>query len=318
MSWSRRARFALEGTLVLVAWACSSSGPGDDPAASSRADAAPAPQAPEGGGDAGAQPSPRVEASADAGADAGAADAPATGSARGLPCSREDDLGGGRRSCLTKVGSVELRIVTPLGGAGPMRLGLHLHGDGAVAHLDNSALAAMIPWVDAQRGIGVSALAPNGCAWWLKPSYDCASDPSEPDVDAENVAPLAAALDAVMVAYDVRTDGLRYYGASGGSIFLTGEWLPLEGARYPGVFAIMCGGSAPRPFAWDAGDAALRDRSTLAFTYGEADPLLSEIRRSIDALSGKMFAIRETILSGPGHCAFDTHAAAVAIWSATP
>jgi hypothetical protein len=314
MSWSRSARIALGGTLALVAWACSSSGPGDDPAAPSGADAAPPPREREEGDEAGALPSPVVEASVDA----GPAEASTTGSVGGLPCSREDDLGSGRRSCVTKVGSVELRIVTALGGAGPMRLGLHLHGDGAVAHLDNSALAAMIPWVDAHRGIGVSALAPNGCAWWLRPTYDCASDQSEPDNDAENVAPLAAALDAVIAAYDVRTDGVRYYGASGGSIFLTGEWLPLEGARYPGIFAIMCGGSAPRPFAWDTGDAALRDRSTVAFTYGEQDPLLSEIRRSIDALSGKSFAVSETILPGAGHCAFDTHAAAVAIWSATP
>lgn len=274
--------------------------------------------------------SPSVQATADdadPGSTPAVADGPAEGtppeapsspSPGGLACSRESDLGGGRMSCVTKVAGVELRIVRPRDGSGPMRLGLYLHGDGAAAHLDDSAVRAMLTWVDAKRGLGVSALAPNGCSWWQTPTHDCASNQTEEDVDAANVAPLSAAIDAIMKAYDVRTDGIRYSSASGGSIFLSGEWIPIQGARYPGVYSILCGGSDPRHFEWDVTDPALRAKNKLSFTYGDQDSLYGLIRLSIDTFSGKMFSVGEKIIPGAGHCEFDTHAEAIALWNANP
>jgi hypothetical protein len=277
--------------------------------------------------DASVPPAPVVDASvADAhDADASSADAGVvgTGGKGGLACARTDDLGGGRTSCVTKVGSVELKIVSgTVPGAnagGPFRLGLYVHGDGATSHIDNSVLQAMLPWADAVHGLAVSALAPNGCAWWLGPSYDCSGSETPVDLANENAAALVSALDAVERAYDVRTDGVRYYSASGGSIFLTSEWIPLHGASHAGVFALMCGGVVSGvPFAWDTSDAALRARSPTWFTYGSEDGLRPQIEQTTADYLGKGFRVTTRMIPNQGHCTFDVHGEAMGIWSANP
>lgn len=82
--------------------------------------------------------------------DAAPATIPSTGGHGGLVCTRSDDLGGGRMSCVAKVGSVELKVVLPKAASAPppLRLGLYLHGDGAAAHKSNGVLKAMLPWAD--------------------------------------------------------------------------------------------------------------------------------------------------------------------------
>jgi pimeloyl-ACP methyl ester carboxylesterase len=237
---------------------------------------------------------------------------------RGLLCTREEDLGGGRRACVTKIGDVEVRVLVAAGGSGAMRLGLYLHGDGAAAYQSNGALKAMINWADTHHGIAVAALAPNGCSWWQSPEFGCTDDTVR-DSDGENAPALVAALTAIFTAYDIRQDGIRYYGASGGSIFLTDEWIPLQGGNYPGVFALMCGGeTSSRTFGWDAADTSLVTRNGLWFTYGDQDSLFPYIKESIAAFREKSFPVTEKIIPGAGHCEFDAHAEAVAIWSAHP
>lgn len=294
--------------------ACSSSEPADDPGVVGPVDAA---SSPTTQGDAGGVTDTEA---GDAGADAPPGPVfPGSGGKGGLTCTRQDDLGGGRKSCVAMVGSVELKLVEAKGGSGPMRLGLYLHGDGAAAHLNNGVLKAMMPWADAQHGLAVSALAPNGCAWWLALTHDCSSTQNDRDVAGDNVAPLVAAIEALMHAYDVRTDGIRYYGSSGGSIFLTNAWIPLEGASYPGVYSIMCGGErSPRTYAWNTNDAVLRAKNPLWFTYGDQDDLVPEIEKSIADFKAKSFMVTEKIIPGAGHCEFDSHGEAIGIWTANP
>jgi hypothetical protein len=253
--------------------------------------------------------------------DAGPASIPSSGGHGGLACTRSDDLGGGRMSCVAKIGRVELKVVVPKASSAnaPLRLGLYLHGDGAAAHKSNGVLKAMLPWADAQNGLAISALAPNGCAWWLTPMHDCAGTATDADVAGDNAAALVIALDAVMKAFDVRTDGVRYYGSSGGSIFLTDEWLPLQAGTYPGVFALMCGGeTSTRTYAWDTSDATMRAKNPLWFTYGDQDFLAPDITNAIASFKAKSFAVTEKVIAGATHCAFDAHGAAMSIWSANP
>lgn len=234
----------------------------------------------------------------------------------GLPCTTTQKVSG-RSLCVAKVGSIEMKILLPEGGAGPMRLGMYVHGDGAGAHKSGSVFKPMIPWADAQHAIGVSFLAPNGCAWWQTPTHDCAATVVERDVNADNAKALVAALVALHAAYDIRTDGYRYYGASGGSIFLTDEWLPLHAGTYPGVFALMCGGEAsPRPYAWDVTNAAARAKSPLWFTYGDQDYLLADEQAAVAGFKGKGFVVTEKVVAGAGHCEFDGHGEALGIWGA--
>lgn len=234
-----------------------------------------------------------------------------------LPCTRTDDANG-RSVCVAKVGSVELKVVEPRGMEGaPLALGVYLHGDGAAAHKSASALKAMFAFADARHALVVSALAPNGCAWWQTPAHDCAGALREDDTKAENSVALDAALGAIERGWDVRADGRYYYGSSGGSIFLTDQWIPLHGAARGGVFALMCGGVAPtQKFGWDVGDAAARSRSSLAFTYGDKDFLLADIEGAIAAYKGRSFGVATKIVPGAEHCAFDAHGEAVAIWEA--
>lgn len=261
--------------------------------------------------------SPVEDGGSDAASDAAAPPRKSSGGTGKLPCTRTDDANG-RSVCVAKVGSVELKIVEPQGKEGtPLALGLYLHGDGAAAHKSASALKAMFAWADARHALVVSALAPNGCAWWQTPSHDCASALREDDIAAANSTALDAALDAIEEGWDVRADGRYYYGSSGGSIFLSDQWIPLHGGGRGGVFALMCGGVAPtQKFAWDVADAATRARSSLAFTYGDKDFLVPDIEGAIAAYKAKSFGIATKIVPGAEHCAFDAHGEAVAVWEA--
>ena len=299
-----RSRFVLLVSLTLAAFACSSES--DAPAVGPTSDAAPEP-ASDSSDTMDAAPASDVSTTP-----------PSSGGKGGLTCTSRVDVSG-RSICSAKVGSVELRILEPMGGSGPLRLGLYLHGDGAAAHKSGSVFKPMIAWADAQHGLGVSFLAPNGCAWWQTPTHDCTSQQTDPDLAGANAAALAAAVDAVMTAYDIRADGMRYYSASGGSIFLTDEWIPLQGGTYPGVFAIMCGGIvSSRTYTWDAKDATARAKNPLWFTYGDKDFLLTDEQASVAAFKASGFAVTEKVIAGAGHCEFDAHGEAIGIWSANP
>lgn len=236
-----------------------------------------------------------------------------------MACVRTDDLGNGRSACVAKVGSVELKIVGSSSSAQKSyRLGLYVHGDGAGAHKSGSALKSMLPWLDAHDGLGVSVLAPNGCSWWQTPTYDCTSTTANgPDLAAANAAALFAAVDALTKAYDIQLDRIYYYGSSGGSIFLTDEWIPLQAQTFPGVFALMCGGSKPgRAFTWDVHAPAVRATNPLFFTYGDQDFLASDIEKATSDFSANGFAVTKKVIPGAAHCAFDAHGEAMAIWQA--
>ncbi|HSO40695.1 MAG TPA: hypothetical protein VLT33_49555 [Labilithrix sp.] len=304
----RRAFFAFLAAPVALAVACSSDPSGSGaPAPAEDASPGPGPGDPDGS-------TPLIDAAPPIDASV----PPSSGGKGGLSCTSTATVAG-RSICTAKVGSVELKILAPKAGAGPLRLGVYVHGDGAGAHKSGSVLTALAPWADAQRGLVVSFLAPNGCAWWLAPTHDCASNQTDADVAGANAAALAAAIDAVLKAYDVRSDGVRYYGASGGSIFLTDEWIPLQGGTYPGVFAIMCGGDAStRTYGWDASNAALRARNPLWFTYGDQDFLLTDEKAAVAAFKSKGFAVTEKVLPNKGHCEFDAHGEAASIWTLNP
>lgn len=300
-----RARSLLVASLAcVVAWAC---GPGS---AEDRAGGEPA-VAPQDGA---------VDEPADGGADRDAPDAarPITSSkgAGGVTCERAEALVGTRTACVATLDGLEVKLAAGEGATGALRLALYLHGDGAGAHQSGSALRAMVAWADAHGGLAASVRAPNGCAWWQTPEHDCDSPTAEPDTKAENAARLAKVVAAIRAAYDVRDDTVFYYGSSGGSIFLTEEWIPLHGGEHPGVFALNCGGRPPtQPFRWDTRSAAARDASRFVFTYGDQDFLVADIAKTKAAFEDLALRVSEKVLLATGHCAFDGHARAVEVWS---
>jgi hypothetical protein len=160
-------------------------------------------------------------------------------------------------------------------------------------------------------------VAPNGCAWWQKPTHDCASAVEEPDTTGENAVAFEAVLAEIRARYDINLDPTFYYGSSGGTIFLAGSFIPRYGNVYPGAFAMNCGGTAQNKadFTWNPDDAAARGSTKLWFTYGDQDFLEDDAHTSAVFYAGLGFPVDEKIIADATHCAFDGHGRAKEVWS---
>jgi predicted esterase len=283
------------------------------PDAGEPADSGPLPDA---GDPADASP-PDASTPSDAGnpTDAGLSSSKGTG---GLVCSQTGDLGGGRTYCVSKIQGVEVRLadVAPTEN-GPVSLAIYVHGDGAAAYKSNGAMKALLPWADLRHVRVLAVLAPNGCAWWQKPTHDCASAVEEPDTLGENTVAFEAVLEEIRARYDINFDPTFYYGSSGGTIFLAGAFLPRYGNIYPGAFAMNCGGTPQKKsdFTWNPDDAAARGSTKLWFTYGDQDFLKVDEHGSAVFYSDLGFPVDEKIIPGADHCAFDSHGRAKEVWS---
>ncbi len=250
--------------------------------------------------------------------DAASATPLGSGGKGGVDCTSTRTLGD-RKVCVASAGGSELRIVEPVTAPGPLRLAVYVHGDGARAYVNDGAMRAMLPWADAHHALVVPVLAPNACAWWQKATQTDCSDTATPDPDTTgaNAEALDAVLRLVRSRYDVRLDATFFYGASGGSVFLSKSFLRRFGNTYPGAYALNCGGEkADLPFAWDPSDAKARGSSKLFFSYGDLDFLKPDIERAMPFYEGLGFPIDRHVIAGAEHCAFDAHGRAVAVFSA--
>lgn len=292
----------------------------------------------EGGVDSGLPdaPSDAADAGADAATDAGdasdasdaagdasdAADAAvrtSTGGTGGVTCASTGTLASGRTYCVGVLGGAEFKLELPPAPTGPLRLVAFIHGDGAASYLDNSTMEALVPWADAHGAAVLAVKSPNACAWWQHPTQtDCTpTAPFMPDLDGLNADALRAVLDGVRGGYDVTLGPAFYYGASGGSVFLTRSFLRRFGDRYPGYYALNCGGEmSPKSFEWDVANPAKRGPTRLYFTYGDLDFLRGDIEVAIPYFRGLGFPTDAVMLTATEHCAFDTDARAQAVFSA--
>lgn len=240
-----------------------------------------------------------------------------SGGSGGLACERIGVVDG-LTYCVTTVAGVELKILPPEATEGPLDLAVYLHGDGARAYASDTVLRIQGAWARSRRTLYVAALAPNGCAWWLRPGYtgcDGVVGPDDPDVLGENGVALAAAIEALRGGWDLRNDPILFGGSSGGAVFLSGSFLPHFGDRYHGVFALACGGEAPwAPLTWDA---ARHGSTVLDFEYGDADMLRPDIEEAIAAYRALGLPTNATRLDGGiAHCAFDHLGWVTTSWSA--
>jgi hypothetical protein len=246
-----------------------------------------------------------------------------------LVCSRMGSVNttsGSKPYCVATVAGVELKIIEPddlLTNRLPMRLAVYVHGDGARAHINDTALRIQAPWTTSHHVLYVSALAPNACAWWVKPGVDACADGgivtnNDRDLSGFNAQALESAIDAVRAGWNVANSPMLFGGASGGSIFLTASYLPRYGATRRGHVAASCGGEIPWvPLAWDAGapDAGATLPTKIYFTYGDQDFLLSDIVAARNWFRGAQFFVDEKIVPGAAHCAFDHLGRTTEIWN---
>jgi len=213
------------------------------------------------------------------------------------------------------VAGVELKIVEPdAGAATPLRLALYFHGDGAGPYSSGLAIKKHAPWTSSHRVLYVAARAPNACAWWLAPGYTtCDGTTPVPDnaIDrnGENAAAVNAVVQALRAGWDIADSPVLYGGSSGGSIFLSASFLPLYGDKYPGVYALSCGGDEPwdGKLAWDATNPARLGATSLFFTYGDKDFVAPDVQQAIafykaQGVPADEKVIPETVAAGTSHC----------------
>jgi predicted esterase len=237
----------------------------------------------------------------------------------GIPCSTTGVASEGGKDytyCVAKAGSVEMKIVEPeAGGSGPLHLAVYLHGDGAGPYGSHFDLRRLAPWTTTHHVLLVSALAPNACAWWLKPSYttcDAATPVPDDAVDTggENAEALKAAIEALRAGWDIADRPVLFGGSSGGSIFLSASFLPLLGDQFPGAWALSCGGDAPWAggLGWDGKDPALASANKLFYTYGDKDFVVPDVLESIEfyermGIATDVKVIPEMVANGgTSHC----------------
>lgn len=261
-------------------------------------------------------------------ADAGSATSDAsvgTGGSGGLSCTSTGTVTNNAttyRFCVATISGVELKLVEPTmdTSAAPLRLAVYLHGDGARAHTGNTTVRLHAPWTTTHRTLYVSALAPNRCAWWLRPGFtDCTATPTDADIDraGDNVTALRAVIDGLGRAYNLDLREILFGGSSGGAFFLTASWIPAMGDRVGGGYALVCGAHAPwsGALSWDATVVALRNKSRLSFTYGAQDEFLADITGGVSFYRDRMFALDERVLPNTTHCAFDHIGRVAEVWA---
>lgn len=241
----------------------------------------------------------------------------------GLPCQRRGRVSSGKRAytyCVARVAGAELKIIEPQGTAPgePLRLAIYLHADGALAHDGDNALRIQAPWTASHRTLYVSARAPNGCGWWIKPEVTrCNDDERDRDGSGENAAVLARVIEALRSGWNLDNGPILFGGSSGGSVLLTSTFLPKYGDRYPGIFALGCGGEMPWTgrLEWNGTSPQQRGPTKLFFTYGDRDDYLADIRSSIVYYSRLGFPVDEKVVPDAGHCQFDHLGRTVEIWA---
>ncbi|NTX07607.1 MULTISPECIES: hypothetical protein [Myxococcus] len=270
------------------------------------------------------------DAGTDAGSDAGPGPWTDAGSSHGtgkLPCDSTGTVLSTNNQtytfCVAQVAGIELKIVEPRAGIVPvpLNLAIYLHGDQARAHTGNTAPRLQAPWAFDHDTLYVSALAPNKCAWWTKPSLTTCTDTAtaaDRDVAGDNARALTEVIDTLRKRWDLNNEPILFGGSSGGSVFLTASFLPKYGGRYRGIYALGCGGEAPWSGAldWDSTRPELRGPTKLFYLYGDQDEYLPDIRASMTEYRRFAVPLEETVIAGVGHCDFDHIGGVKDIWAA--
>ncbi len=259
------------------------------------------------------------------GSDAGGPESPPTSTppttpdasshgAGGVPCTRQMTQNQGLDYCLGKVGTVEYKLFVPEDGSKrPMQMALFLHGDTANGYLEDWGFEALAAWASQHHVLMLAALAPNGCSWW-RPETSCSVD--EYDTGGNALA-LEEVLKTIAKGYDVYQTDLLYVGYSGGSTFLTRQWIPMFGDTHPGVVVANCGGVEPQAFSWEPSDLQ-RARVPLYYTYGDSDFMIEYILPSSEQYDALGFPVSLLELRGVDHCgsSYDWDERTLSLWSA--
>jgi hypothetical protein len=184
----------------------------------------------------------------------------------------------------------------------PLQLAVYLHGDNANGYFNEWGYQALRSYARSKNMLFVAALAPyseraqfaKGYSWWHSG-------------EANNEA-FKKAIDFLRAKYNIIDGHNLYVGMSGGSTFLTSNFIPKYGNQYSGAFVINCGGAAPRSFHYQL-SPALRSKIRLYYNYGSEDYLSKPtgsygnvIGASINQYKRLGLVADVNVIKGKNHC----------------
>lgn len=214
---------------------------------------------------------------------------------------------------------VEFKVFLPAGfsKAKSTRLALFLHGDTANGYYENYFTS--LKTYALKRGfIFAAALSPNGNSWWHENEF--ATD-------------LHLALTTLKKRLNFSTKDILFSGVSGGSTFLTMQFIPMVGKNYSGTIAATCGGAPGSAFRTNE-IAQLKTSYDLNFIYRDGDFLADPngtygdvISKTIRQYNDYGFKVAKKVIprilpnetaaeaAMPTHCRFDVNDEIIKIWS---
>jgi hypothetical protein len=168
-------------------------------------------------------------------------------------------------------------------------LNIHLHGDGGGDYRwlfeDNVRFGL-------QHGlIGVVVLAPNPERRWYRQGEQNALFLHE------------LVQNEIAKKYNIDLSRIYFSGVSGGSQFLTGQFIPLYGKRYRSGAVMLCGGPANWLRRLDMEEADI-NAFRLSWFATAGDFLLDQVEEGIQYYRSRGFPVTSEILPTGSHCSF--------------
>jgi hypothetical protein len=242
-------------------------------------------------------PGTQDASTADAGStQMGTPDAGTPAPLRDVPCDKPFTAGSSK-GCETTLEGMRVKFFPLAKGDRPTHLAIYFHGDTA-NDFDANYFDGIVEWarpkkilVFAARSIAETSSPGEApwVVWW--------------GADAAQTAGMGRIVQRFADGYGAPSENILYWGASGGSIYLTAKWLPAMGGKYPGVMVNNCGGSEPRiKAAWDYASATLRDKVAIYFNYGSSDFLAEDVDAAFTFFTTENFKAERLIHPGLDHC----------------
>jgi hypothetical protein len=168
-------------------------------------------------------------------------------------------------------------------------LNIYLHGDGGGDYkwfYKSNAKIALTKGL-----IGVTVLAPNIGKQWYRNG----------EANALFVHELIQT--ELFKKYNLDKTKIYFAGTSGGSQFLTGQFIPIYGLHYNSGAVLMCGGPANWQDDLKGGDEFIK-KFKLAWIATKFDFLLPQVEKGIAYYKSKGFQVESEILPTGNHCSF--------------
>ncbi|MEY4631509.1 MAG: hypothetical protein RIQ81_1629 [Pseudomonadota bacterium] len=168
-------------------------------------------------------------------------------------------------------------------------LTIHLHGDGGGDYRwlfeDNVRIGLE------HDLIGIVVLAPNAERRWYR----------QGEQNARFLHELIQ--NEIAKKYDIDLNRVYFSGVSGGSQFLTGQFIPLYGRYYRSGAVMLCGGPENWQSRLDMGQEDIKS-FRLSWLSTAGDFLLDQVEEGISYYQAQGFPVKSEILRSGEHCDF--------------